>query len=158
MLFFLMLFCFCYMLFCFFSLFGEEAVAEFAVTVTDDWRRMSEARNGCTSNGSKLRVMVQHSTGICRKLLAAFMCLTPHSMGTERAVSHYNQIKSTHRLNTNTDTVLGRMLVSMNGVGVGGYDPRPAVAHFLRAKERRWGNPTPEVYAKQEFAKSFFRS
>ena len=32
------------------SLFGDEAVAEFAVTVTDDWRRMSEARDGCTSN------------------------------------------------------------------------------------------------------------
>ena len=86
------------------------------------------------------------------------VCRTGPAGGTERAVSHYNQIKSTHRLNTNTDTVLGRMLVSMNGVGVGGYDPRPAVAHFLRAKERRWGNPTPEVYAKQEFAKSFFRS
>ena len=79
-------------------------------------------------------------------------------MGTERALSHYNQIKSNHRLSTKTDTVLERMFVSMNGVGVAHYDPRPAVAHFLRTKERRWGNPTPEVYAKQEFVRSFFRS
>ena len=94
--------------------------------------------------------------GACR---SCFMCLTPHSMGTERAVSHYNQLKSSHRLTMKTDTVPSRMMVSMNGVGVSCFeDPRPAVAHILRKKAWRGGTPSPEVYSKQDFVQGFFRS
>ena len=37
--------------------------------------------------------MVRASDGLLKTLLASFLAVTPLSMGTERAVSHYNRMK-----------------------------------------------------------------
>ena len=79
-------------------------------------------------------------------------------MGTERAVSHFNMVRSSHRLSMTEDTVNGRLLISLNGVGTASYDPRPAVAKFLSSKDRRDRNADLSVYAEREFVRKFFRS
>ena len=97
--------------------------------------------------------MFRAATGICKKLLGSLIALTPHSMGTERAVSHFNMVMSSHRLSMAEDTVNSRLLVSLNGVGTASYDPRPAVAKFLTSKDRRDRQADPSVYAEREFVK-----
>ena len=139
------------------ELFGEEFVSDFAVSAFHEWARISEAKTNKT-RGEALKAMVAATTGVCQKLLAAFLSLTPHSMGTERAVSHYNLVKTSHRLATHVETVQARMLISLNGVGIGLYDPRLAVADFLRKKQRRAATPKSETYARQDFVKKFFDS
>ena len=49
------------------------------------------------------------------------------------------------------------MMVALNGKGTSAYDPRPAVAEFLKMKDRRYREPDIEIYAKREFAVNFFR-
>ena len=67
--------------------------------------------------------------------MPAFLTLTPHSMATERAVSHYNNSKTVRRMSLKQDTMNGIMHVSVNGKGAAFYNPRPAAFEFLRIKE-----------------------
>jgi len=72
-------------------------------------------------------------------------------------VSHYNNIRSSHRLAMSLDTVNDRLAISLNGVGTAQFDPRPYVAEFLTDKERREGNPHPDIYANRFYTDKFFR-
>jgi len=45
-------------------------------------------------------------------------------------------------------SVNDRLLIALNGNGTGQFDPRPAVAKFLCAKQRRYREPQLEKYSK----------
>ena len=78
-------------------------------------------------------------------------------MGIERVVSHYNKLKSIQRASLSSETVNDRLMISINGVGTAGYDPRPAVAAFLQKKDRRSRQPQTDIYQQREFIQKFFR-
>ena len=46
-----------------------------------------------TTYALRLRKMTQASCGLLKKFLEYFLTLVPHSMVTERVVSHYNNVK-----------------------------------------------------------------
>ena len=79
-------------------------------------------------------------------------------MVVERAVSHYNIFRNDKRLSMSLQSVNDRLLVALNGVGTGNFDPRPAVAHFLGSKRRRYREPKIQSYSTQPFMKKFFRT
>eukprot|EP00795_Rhopilema_esculentum_P005545 gene5545-biopygen530 len=85
----------------------------------------------------RLRKLLPLTDGTVQKVLAAIGSMSPHSMQTERIVSHHNIIVEDSRTNMTEDTIKARLLIALNGVGTAHYDPRPAVAHFLSARERR---------------------
>ena len=95
--------------------------------------------------------------GTVQKVLAAIGSMSPHSMQTERIVSHHNIIVEDSRTNMAEDTINARLLYALNGVGKAHYDPRPAVAHFLSARERRNRQPDFDTYSRRKFVRKFFR-
>lgn len=105
----------------------------------------------------RLRKMTQASQGIMKKFFASFLTLIPHSMATEWAVSHYNNIKTARRTSLKQETINGLMHVSLNGKGTAFYDSRPAVFEFLRLRERRNRQPCNELYKDRDFIKNFFQ-
>ena len=106
----------------------------------------------------KLRKMKQASYGLLRKFLASFLTLTPHSMTTERAVSHYNKVKTSGRASLKPDSINHCMHVSLNGKGTAFYDPKIAVSEFLKRKQRRNTEPTAEIYKERDFVKTFLKN
>ena len=60
--------------------------------------------------------------------------VTPHSMGTERVVSHYNRVKTEDRTTLKLETVNNILHISLNGKRTVFFDPREAVAEFLKRK------------------------
>ena len=76
-------------------------------------------------------------------------------VATERAVSHYNIIRSTRRQAMSEETVNNRLLVSANGVGTLHWDPHPAVAAFLTKNSRRVTAGSVNVWPKEFMAKIF---
>jgi len=81
-----------------------------------------------------------------------------HSMVVERAVSHYNILRTDKRLSMSLQTVNDRLLIALNGNGTGQFDPRPAVANFLCSKQRRYREPKLETYSSRPFIKKFLRT
>jgi hypothetical protein len=80
----------------------------------------------------------------------------------ERFIPNYNEktIYSTHdifRSSLGNDTVNDRLIISTNGTGTASYDPRPAVAEFLKKKSRRYREPDNELYTQRDFVAKFFR-
>ena len=106
----------------------------------------------------KLRKMKQASYGLLRKFLASFLTLTPHSMATERAVSHYNKVKTSGRASLKTESINHYTYVSLNGKGTAFYDPRPAVSEILKRKQRRNTKPSAEIYKERDFVKTFLKN
>ena len=104
----------------------------------------------------KLRKMIQSSSGLLKKFLASFLALSPHSIATERAVSHYNNMKITQRASLSQGMINATMHISLNGTGTAYYNPRPAVFEFLKENERRNANPDEQLYKERDFAKQFF--
>ena len=101
--------------------------------------------------------MVQASCGLLKTFLASFLTLTPHSMGTERTVSHYNNIKTSNRASLSQQSINSIMHISLNGKGTAFFDPRNAVAEFLKQKERHDRQPEQEIYQTRSFIKKFFQ-
>ncbi|CAB4034784.1 E3 SUMO- ligase KIAA1586-like isoform X3 [Paramuricea clavata] len=83
--------------------------------------------------------------------------VVPHSMATERVVSHYNNVKTWGRSSLNPETINGILHISLNGKGASFFDPRPVVSEFLTSKERRNREPCEELYKQREFVKHFFK-
>ena len=84
------------------QMFGDEVLEEFVGDVCASWSKISEIKGiPLEDTGSiyalKLQKMAQASQGVMKQFLASFLTLTPHSMATERAVSHYNNIKTVRR-------------------------------------------------------------
>ena len=48
------------------------------------------------------------------------------------------------------------MSIALNGIGTAHYDRRPAVAEFLKKKERRYREPDLETYLHRDFVQKFF--
>ena len=84
---------------------------------------MSSERDRHRSMTEQLKVMARSATGVCQQLLLSVLCVTPHSMATERAVSRFNVVRSTHRLSMQMDTVNDRLIISGNSVGTAAFDP-----------------------------------
>ena len=145
------------------QMFGSESVEPFVADVCSSWSKVSEVesidiQDTGTAYALKLRLMTQSSQGIMKQFLASFLTLTPHSMATERVVSHYNNIKSVKRSSLQQDTNNGAMHISLNGKGTAFYDPRPAVFSFLKNKDRRNAQPCSELYKQRDFVRKFFQS
>ena len=118
------------------QMFGSQVIEQFVSDVCSSRGKISEVKSvdvedTGTVYALKLRKMTQASQGIMKKFLASFLTLTPHSMATERVVSHYNNIKSVKRSSLHQETINGVMNISLNGIGTAYYDPRPAVFTFL---------------------------
>eukprot|EP00794_Sanderia_malayensis_P000973 gene973-287_t len=92
------------------------------------------------------------------KLLQCFMTAMPHSLSTERVFSSHTELKSSKRSSTSRNTVNCRLIIEINGKGTAHFDPCPAVAKFLTAKDRRNRQPDEEVYQSRDFIKQFFSS
>ena len=101
--------------------------------------------------------MTQASKGIMNKFLASLLTLTPLSMASERAVSHYNNIKTVKRAILKQKTVNGVILMSLHGNGTEFYDPWPAVFQFLRMKERPIRQHAMNFTETETFLESFFK-
>lgn len=111
---------------------------------------------GC-SLSVRLRQLLPLCTGLVQKVLAAIATLSPHSMQTERIVSHHNLVVDDQKTCMNSDTVNARLQIALNGVGTAHYDPRLAVVHFLSVRNRREREPSVDIYSKRDFIKKFFR-
>ena len=72
------------------GLFGDDRVVDFVTSTCDHWQHMAAARDKTDTFGEKLWTVFGAATGVCRELLGSLLVLTPHSMGTERTVSHFN--------------------------------------------------------------------
>ena len=104
----------------------------------------------------RLRQLLPVTTGSVQKVLASLACMSPHSMQTERIVSHHNLVVDNHRTSMGEDTRNARLMVALNGVGTAYFDPRPAVVKFLE-KTRRCGAPDWDIYGQREFVRKFTR-
>ena len=122
------------------QMFGPDDVGEFVEDVCQSWTKLSkidsvDIQDSGTLHALRLRKMIQASCKLLKTFLAAFLTLTPHSMATERAVSHYNNIKTPERASLKPQTINSIMHVSLNGKGTAVFDPRPAVFEILKRKE-----------------------
>ena len=144
------------------QIFGYDDVGQFVEDVCQSWSKISDINHVGdiqdigTSYALRLRKMTQASCPLLKKFLAAFLTLTPHSMATERAVSHYNNIKTPERASLKPETINSIMHVSLNGKGTSVFDPRPAVYEILKRKDRRNRLPNEELYQNRDFIKKFF--
>lgn len=142
---------------------NDEKIQELVNDICENWEALSvipdvdTSDEGCKSS-LRLRQMFVKSKGRFQWLLGVFLVSAPHNMGTERVVSHYNQIKSIHRENTSEETMTKRLMIAMNGIGTAHYDPRPVVIRFLQAKDRRFRSSDFEVYQNRDFVKKIFRT
>ena len=142
---------------------NDEKIQELVNDICEQWPVLCDIPTINTSDEGckfavRLRNMFVKSKGRHKWLLGVFLVTAPHNMGTERVVSHHNQIKSIHRESTTEETITKRMSVSINGVGTAKYDPRPAVIRFLEAKDRRFRSSDFEIYQNRDFVKKYFRS
>lgn len=101
--------------------------------------------------------MFVKAKGEFKFLLGALLVSVPHSMGTERVVSHFNKVESLHRRSQDITTVAQRLVISVNSKGTAHFDPRPAIIRFLTKKERRFRPADFKVYKNCEFVRKFFR-
>jgi len=96
-------------------------------------------------NNLQQRFQLVHSNVTEKSPIAILVTLVlsavPHSMVVERAVSNYNIFRNDKRLAMSLQSVNDRLLVALNVVGTGNFDPRNAVAHFLGSKRRRYREP-----------------
>lgn len=100
--------------------------------------------------------MMQTSCDLLKRLLAALLSLTPHIMATERAVSHYGNIKTPERASLKPETINSIMQVSLYGIGTSVFNPRPAVYEFLKRKDRCNRVPNEELYQNRDLIKKLF--
>ena len=144
------------------KIFGPSCLTDFVTDVCKSWSNLSkieyvEVEDTGIAYALHLRKMTQASCGLLKKFLASFLTLVPHSMATERAVSHYNNVKTSGRSSLLPETINTIMHISLNGKGASFFDPRPAVYEFLNSKERRNREPSKELYKQREFVKHFFK-
>jgi len=119
-----------------------ESMSEFSDAVCDSWEDITEVPHlppgtdaGCVLS-IRLQQMLPRTVGLLQILLAAIKALSPHSMQTERCVSNYNNIRSVCRLSMLPETVNHHLQIAPNAPGTAQFDPRPAVAEFLKYKNR----------------------
>jgi len=134
----------------------------FTDSVCDSWEAVSsiphlskDGDTGCVLF-TCLQQLFPATQGCLQKLLAAMTSLALHSMQVERVVSHYNNLRTSHRLSLSLDTVNPCLMISISGVGTVQFDPRPCVAKFLTVRVRREGHSDPDIYTSCFTVASFF--
>ena len=132
-------------------LFPDDA-SDFADGAAEQWENMMNVPflpDGCDLGCKmtvRLRQLLPVTTGSVQKVLASMACMSPHSMQTERIVSHHhNLMDDNHRTSMGEDTRNARLMVALNGVGTAYFNPRLAVVKFLE-KTRRCGAPDWDIY------------
>ena len=111
------------------ELFGESQLRDFVSDVCKSFGKIEaiqdiEIADQGTALALRLRKMVQASDALLKTLLASFLAVTPHSMATERVVSHYNRVKTYDRSSLNQATINSILQISLNGKGTTSFDPR----------------------------------
>ena len=144
------------------DLFGEEKLREFTSDVCKSFGQIENIQNIESSDQGtvltvRLRKMIQVSQGLLKTLLASFLAVTPHSMATERVVSHYNRVKTEDRACLKQTTINNVLQISLNGKGTVLFDPREAVAEFLKRKSRRNSQPDTELFKDREYMRKCYR-
>ena len=99
------------------EMFGKDALDDFTTEVFNAWSLYSRVQKTDMTSREKLMQLLKIRKGTLQKLVGALLVTTPHSMATERAVSHYNIIRSTRRQAMIEEMINNRLLVSANGVG-----------------------------------------
>ena len=143
------------------EVFGESKVREFSSDVCKSFGNIEcikdiESTDEGTVLALRLRKMIDVSYGYLKMLLGAFLVVTPHSMATERVVSHYNRVKTYDRSSLKQSTINNILHISLNGSGTSFFDPREAVAEFLKRKTRRNSTPDAKLFKDREYMKKFF--
>ena len=119
----------------------------FADDSCEHWSKIKDVEfipegNDIGSNLSvHLGMLVPITTGIAHTIFAAIMSLSPHSMQTERIVSHHNIVASSARVSMTDDTIISRIFIAAH------YDPKAAVAYFLLQKNKETENQTLKLIA-----------
>ena len=80
------------------------------------------------------------------RLFSAILTLVPHSMHTERIVSHYNTIVGDSKSCMKLENINLRLAMSMNSDVTANFNPIPAVAEFLSVKDRRYREPDRVIF------------
>jgi hypothetical protein len=138
-------------------------VQQFCNDVCDSWpiieiiEFLPHAADHGAQLSSRLCKLIPSTNNSLQKCFASIMVLAPHSMQTERMVSVHNKIVTAIHSTIQEETVNARMQVALNSVGTSSWDPREAVAEFLKRKERHKRNPEFEVYLNRKFVSKFFR-
>lgn len=141
------------------NLFGEDALSLFTDDVTSLFAAEKlppplNMNNATAKLYHYLKVSVYGST--FSKLVQSYICVTPHSSSTEKAVSIHTILKTNKQSCCSRETLNWRMCIALNGTGTAFYDPRPAVAKFSESKERRRKLPDEEIYKDRQDVKKFF--
>jgi len=89
--------------------------------------------------------------------LARILVCKPHSADCERLISAYNRLKSAYRCSLDQETIGNYLYVHTNMPPLSGFDPRPAVLHWLSVTERRH-RETPKASKQEWFSTVFFGS
>ena len=140
----------------------EEKLREFTSDVCKSFGQIENILNIESSDQGtvltvRLRKMIQVSQDLLKTLLASFLAVTPHSMATERVVSHYNRVKTEDRACLKQTTINNVLQISLNGKGTVLFDPREAAAEFLKRKSRRNSQPDTELFKDREYMRKFYR-
>ena len=145
------------------KLFLQCSLSDFVADFCSSWPNLSKIRHEhveVDDNGTvyalRLRKMTQASCGLVKKFLASFLTVVPHSMATEWAVSHYDNVKSVGRSSLLPETMSTILHISLNEKGAAFFDPRPDVYEFLSSRKRRNREPKKELYQQRDFVKHFF--
>ncbi|KAL4144148.1 hypothetical protein QTP88_006374 [Uroleucon formosanum] len=70
-----------------------------------------------------------------QSMVQAYATITPHSCGPERTVSCPTILKTNRQSCYLRNAINSKMYIVLNSTGTANFDPRPAVAIFLRKKE-----------------------
>ena len=141
------------------ELFGSNAVKIFSQEVISLFAAESLP---APSNLNNLTGILYHFLRVSErgtyfsKLVETYISLTPHSSNAERAVSYHTALKGPKQSSLSREAINSRMYIAINSPGTAHFDPRPAVARYLREKERRIRLPDSELYQNEFFTKRFF--
>jgi hypothetical protein len=139
------------------GLFGTDCITQYCDEIIGHFVSGKLPAPDTTTTGKLFHMLKISVPGtIFAKLVQAFLSLTPHSIGPERAVSCHTILKGPKQSSYSRDAINSRMYISLNSGGTAHFDPRPAVAKFLMKKERRVSAPDKELYQSRDFVKKFF--
>ena len=93
------------------GVFFPDEASDFADGAAEQWENMMNVPflpDGCDLGCKmtvRLRQLLPVTTGSVQKVLASLACMSPHSMQTERIVSHHhNLVVDNHRTSMGEDT------------------------------------------------------
>ena len=119
------------------GLFGADSVIKFSDEVLGHFssENLPVPSNIADATGKIYHMLKISQPGtVFSKLVQAYLSLTSHSIGPERAVSCHTIIKGPKQSSYSREAINSRMYIALNSGGTAHFDPRPAVAKFLKKK------------------------